>query len=95
VSPDQAGPGRVSFSFDGQPLTAARGMTVAGALLANGIVSWRQTPGRGRPRGLFCGTGSCFDCLVDAGGRPAVRACLVLLRDGDEVRTSRSPRAAR
>ncbi len=87
--------GPVSFSFDGRPLQASRGLTVGGALLANGIVSWRRTPAGGRPRGLFCATGTCFDCLVDVGGQPAVRACLVLVRDGDAVRTSTSPRTAR
>ena len=81
----------VRFSFDGAPLEAARGLTIAGALLANGIVSWRWT-GDGRPRGMFCGAGICFDCLVDVGERRAVRACLVRLRDGDEVRTSASGR---
>jgi D-hydroxyproline dehydrogenase subunit gamma len=85
------GPHRVRFSFDGRPLEAARGLTIAGALLANGIVSWRRT-GDGRPRGLFCGAGVCFDCLVDVGDRQAVRACLVRVRDGDEVRTSTAGR---
>ena len=94
MGPDGVGFGRVRFSFDGSPLEAARGMTVGGALLANGIVSWRRTPGAGRPRGIFCGTGGCFDCLVDVGDRRAVRACLVLVRDGDEVHTSTSRRAS-
>jgi hypothetical protein len=84
----------VRFSFDGTRLEASRGMTIGGALLANGIVSWRRTRGEGRPRGIFCGTGVCFDCLVDVGDRPAVRACLILVGDGDEVRTSTSWRAA-
>jgi len=64
-----------------------------GALLANGIVSWRRTPVTGRPRGIFCGTGVCFDCLVDVAERRAVRACLVLVGDGDEVRINVSRRA--
>jgi hypothetical protein len=84
----------VRFSFDGAPLEASRGMTIGGALLANGIVSWRRTRAADRPRGIFCGTGDCFDCLVDVGGRRAVRACLILVGDGDEVRTSVSPGAA-
>jgi hypothetical protein len=88
------GPDPVRFSFDGSPLEAPRGVTVGGALLANGIVSWRRTDAGGHPRGIFCGTGVCFDCLVDVGDRRAVRACLVPLRDGDEVRTSTSRRAA-
>jgi hypothetical protein len=48
----------------------------------------------GRPRGIFCGTGVCFDCLVDVAERRAVRACLVLVGDGDEVRINVSRRAS-
>ncbi len=43
MGPDRMGPHQVSFSFDGTPLEAARGMTIGAALLANGIVSWRRT----------------------------------------------------
>jgi D-hydroxyproline dehydrogenase subunit gamma len=88
------GSGRVRFSFDGTQLEAPRGMTIGGALLDNGIVSWHRTRADGRPRGIFCGTGVCFDCLVDIDDRRAVRACLVPVRDGDEVRTSTSRTAA-
>jgi len=85
-------PQRVRFSFDGTALEAPRGLTIGGALLANGIVSWHQTPAGDRPRGVFCGVGVCFDCLVDVDDRRAVRACLTAVRDGDEVRTSRPGR---
>jgi len=94
VEPGRPDPTRVGFSFDGTPLEAPRGMTIGGALLANGIVSWRRTLAGGRPQGMFCGTGTCFDCLVDVGDRLAVRACLILVRSGDAVGTSRSRRAA-
>lgn len=80
----------VRFSFDGRDLTAPAGSTIGAALLANGIRSWRVTRGRGRPRGLFCGIGACFDCLVDVNDARAVRACVVGLADGDVVRTSSS-----
>ena len=81
---------KVAFSFDGAPMTAEAGQTVGAALLAAGVRSWRRTRGDGRPRGLFCGIGACFDCLVDVNEDRAVRACLVLVREGDEVRTSTS-----
>ena len=80
----------VSFTFDGQPMTAEAGQTVGAALLAAGIRSWRVTRSGGRPRGLFCGIGVCFDCLVDVNEDRAVRACLVPVREGDQVRTSAS-----
>ena len=83
----------VRFSFDGTPIEAPRGMTIGGALLANGILSWPRTGVGGHPRGIFCGTGDCFDCLVDVGDRRAVRACLILVRDGDQVRSSLPRRA--
>jgi hypothetical protein len=57
-------------------------------------VSWRRTRADDRPRGIFCGVGVCFDCLMDVDERRAVRACLIPVRDGDEVRTSTSRRAA-
>ena len=84
----------VRFSFDGTPLEAPRGMTIGGALLANGIVSWRRTRTDDRPRGIFCGIGVCFDCLVDVNDQHAVRACLIQVRDGDKVGTSNSRGAA-
>jgi predicted molibdopterin-dependent oxidoreductase YjgC len=80
----------VSFTFDGTPMTAEVGQTVGAALLAAGVTSWRVTRSGGRPRGLFCGIGACFDCLVDLNDDRAVRACLVPVHEGDQVRTSAS-----
>jgi predicted molibdopterin-dependent oxidoreductase YjgC len=80
----------VSFTFDGTPMTAEVGQTVGAALLAAGVRSWRVTRSGGRPRGLFCGIGACFDCLVDLNDDRAVRACLVPVHEGDQVRTSAS-----
>jgi len=62
------------------------GETVAGALLASGQRIWRTTA-QGRPRGLFCGMGICFDCTVTVDGVSNVRACLTPVSDGLEVTT--------
>jgi hypothetical protein len=40
----------------------------------------------GRPRGIFCGIGVCFDCLVVVNGIPDVRACQRVVVDGDVIR---------
>lgn len=77
------------FTFDGRSLSAPPGSTIAAALLRAGIRSWRRTRGA-KPRGIFCGIGNCYDCLVDVGERRAVRACLTPLQEGDNVRTSDS-----
>jgi predicted molibdopterin-dependent oxidoreductase YjgC len=77
----------VEFSFDDRSMTAHPGQSVGAALLANGVRSWRTTRFGGRPRGLFCGIGVCFDCLVTVNGEPNVRACLAAVADGDVVST--------
>jgi len=79
----------VNVVVDGTPVPAEPGQTVAAALVAAGRTTWRETRGHGRPRGLFCGIGVCFDCLVVVNGVPDVRACQRLLADGDDVRTQR------
>ncbi|MGH3682763.1 MAG: (2Fe-2S)-binding protein [Natronosporangium sp.] len=72
--------------IDGEPVTARPGQTVAALLLARGRTAWRTTRGGDRPRGLFCGIGVCFDCLVVVNGVPDVRACQWVVGDGDEIR---------
>lgn len=77
----------MTFTFDGEPVPARAGQTVAAALLADGRRVLRHTRMAGRPRGLFCGIGACFDCLVVLNGRAGVRACLAEVGEGDDVRT--------
>ncbi|MFE2263859.1 (2Fe-2S)-binding protein [Streptomyces griseosporeus] len=74
-----------TFTFDGRTLTALPGQTLAAALWAAGIMSWRTTRGGGAPRGVFCGIGVCHDCLATVNGRPNQRACLVAVQPGDVV----------
>ncbi|MFD7458272.1 MULTISPECIES: (2Fe-2S)-binding protein [unclassified Streptomyces] len=78
-----------SLTFDGQEIQALPGQTVAAALWSAGITAWRTTRGSGSPRGVFCGIGVCFDCLVTVDGRPNQRACLVPAEPGADVRTQR------
>jgi predicted molibdopterin-dependent oxidoreductase YjgC len=74
-------------SFDGTPLPGRRGQTIAAVLTAAGIRFWRTTRHGGRPRGLFCGIGVCFDCLVTVNGTPNVRACVTTALPGDVIVT--------
>lgn len=76
-----------TVTLDGREITALPGQTVAAALWAAGVTSWRATRGARRPRGVFCGIGVCFDCLVTVNDRPNQRACLVPVRAGDTIRT--------
>jgi hypothetical protein len=80
--------GLLHFTFDGQELTAQEGQTIAAALLAAGRRAFRQTSRRGEPRGLFCGMGVCFDCLVCINGRPNLRACQAPVIEGMRVEST-------
>lgn len=76
-----------AFDFDGRSIPFVEGQSVGAALTAAGVRSWRTTRLERRPRGLFCGIGVCFDCLVVADGRPNQRACLLPARAGLTVTT--------
>ena len=80
----------VTITVDDEPLSAYMGETIAGALLAAGRKAWRRTP-HGQPRGMFCGIGLCFDCLVTVNGTPNVRACLTPVAAGMVVDTGGKP----
>lgn len=71
----------VTLVLDGRPVTAYEGETIAAVLIAEGHVATRRTPG-GSPRGVYCGMGVCFDCLVVVDGVPSTRACVTWVRDG-------------
>jgi NADH dehydrogenase/NADH:ubiquinone oxidoreductase subunit G len=73
------------ITFDGREIPFEPGQSVAAALIAAGIRSWRSTRHESAPRGLFCGIGACYDCLVTINGQPPQRACLVPARDGDVI----------
>jgi glycine/D-amino acid oxidase-like deaminating enzyme len=77
----------VSVKFDGQEIAAIEGETIAAALAASGITTFRKARS-GAPRGPFCGMGVCFDCLVTVDGRPSQRACLARVRAGMDVRST-------
>ena len=74
----------VTVTLDGQPVTAYLGETVAAVLFAEGLAQTRTTVS-GEPRGVFCGMGVCFDCLVVVDGEPNTRACVTWVRDGMKV----------
>jgi D-hydroxyproline dehydrogenase subunit gamma len=75
---------RVTVELDGTAVEAYEGETIAAVLLAQGEAATRRTV-RGEPRGIFCGMGVCFDCLVVVDGVPNTRACMTWVRDGLRV----------
>lgn len=76
----------LTILFEGMPLSARQGETVAAALLANGIDYTRTTPISGAIRGPYCMMGSCFECLVEINQIPNRQACVEVVSPGMEVR---------
>jgi predicted molibdopterin-dependent oxidoreductase YjgC len=76
-----------TFLFDGRTVPFRHGQSVGAALVSAGVLSWRTTRINGRPRGIFCGIGICFDCIVTVDETPNQRACVTPAREGMRVRT--------
>ena len=76
-----------TFTCDGKEVTAREGETVAAALIANGIRTFRHTAKHHEPRGSFCGIGQCTDCIMEIDGVRNVRACMTMAKPGMVVRS--------
>ncbi|WP_116134436.1 (2Fe-2S)-binding protein [Tropicimonas sp. IMCC34043] len=81
----------IGVILDGVPSRCAEGLPLT-SLLAARAPGWRASPRAGAPRGMFCGMGLCFECMVEVDGRPA-RACLETAREGMKIRTATGPGA--
>lgn len=79
----------IKIQVDGKPIVAYDGETVAAAMLAAGIQTFRLSRKNKEPRGLYCGMGVCYECLVTVDGVHALQACLTLVSDGIQVETCR------
>jgi D-hydroxyproline dehydrogenase subunit gamma len=78
---------RVGLVVDGEVVPAFEGESVAAALLAAGQRGLRATPRRGDRRGMYCGIGLCFECVMVVDGQSGVRACLTPVREGMRIDT--------
>ncbi len=74
-----------SITVNGQPIEAYPGESIATVLAIAGYRAFRATDASASPRGIFCGMGICFDCLVTVNGLPNQRACMTEARAGCEV----------
>lgn len=79
----------VEVVIDGRPRTAYLGESVAAAVMADDDELELRTTAGGEPRGLFCGMGVCFDCLVIVDGVPGTRACVTWVSAGMVVERQR------
>ena len=83
----------ITITVDGDPVRALEGQSVAGAMEAAGIRTWRRNPVDGSPRAPFCGMGVCYECERHVDGAAETRACMVEVERGLVVRTEGVGRA--
>ena len=79
--------GALTFSFEGRPVPALSGDTVASALAAHGRRIFSRSFKYHRPRGLLCCSGDCPNCIMEIDGKPNVRACREQVKQGMRVRS--------
>jgi sarcosine oxidase subunit alpha len=75
----------VTITFDGRPIEAYAGDTVASAAYGAGLRVFSRSFKYHRPRGLLCCSGRCPNCLVSVDGTPNVRACMTPVAEGLRV----------
>lgn len=78
---------KISLRVDGEDIAACEGESVASALLSAGITTLRLSHKQATPRGLYCGMGVCYECLVTIDGVHAQRACITPVEDGMVIET--------
>ncbi len=83
----------VKIFIDGRRVDAFEGESVAAVMMVDGEVAMRTTID-GEPRGVFCGMGVCFDCLVVVDDVPNTRACMTWVKEGMQIKSQRGLSAA-
>jgi predicted molibdopterin-dependent oxidoreductase YjgC len=78
----------VTIFIDDQEVSAFEGESVAAVMMVDGHVAMRTTI-EGEQRGVFCGMGVCFDCLVVVDDIPNTRACMTWVREGMRVKSQK------
>jgi predicted molibdopterin-dependent oxidoreductase YjgC len=76
------------IEVDGQKVIAHEGETLATVLMAAGINAFAVHASPYAPSRLFCGMGTCQQCLVTIDGLPNCQACRVFAHPGMKVVTT-------
>ena len=75
---------KIVFFVNGRSTTAHMGETIHAALIAAGYRQFRKSKTY-KQRGVFCGMGVCYECLVTVNNGSSQRACVKVVEEGMEV----------
>jgi sarcosine oxidase subunit alpha len=72
--------------FEGNRVPVESGDTIASALYRAGVRIFSRSMKFHRPRGLYCLTGDCPNCLITVDAEPGVRACVTPALSGQVIK---------
>ena len=81
---------KIEIYFDKKKIIAYEKETIGGALYASGIKVLARSLKYHRPRGLFCMSGKCPNCLMRVNGTPMIRVCDQTCKEGDQIKGENS-----
>lgn len=79
------GRGTVTLTINGVDHEVPENVSVAYALLHCGVKNVRVVDRQETDSGVFCGMGSCFECVLTIDGVTSERSCIAVVRDGMRV----------
>jgi len=78
----------IEVIVDGRRVEAFEGELVSTVLQAENICIFGRKHTTGRPSGIYCGMGVCYECLVTIDGTPNIRACQTFAADQMVIETT-------
>ena len=72
----------VTIDFEGEQLEAEAGEPLACTVMQSGVMLFSRSVKYHRPRGPFCMTGGCSNCLMRVDGQPNIATCMTPARAG-------------
>ncbi len=78
----------VQVTVNGRKVQAYEGELVSTILQAEGISVFSRKHATGKPAGIYCGMGVCYECLVTIDGIPNTRACQTYAADQMVIETA-------
>jgi predicted molibdopterin-dependent oxidoreductase YjgC len=78
----------IEVTIDGRKVHAYEGELVSTVLQAEGISTFARKHTTGKPSGVYCGMGVCYECLVTINGVSNIRACQTFAADQMVIETT-------
>ncbi len=78
----------IEVVVNGRKVQAFEGELVSTVLQAEGIFVFGRKHNTGRPSGIYCSMGVCYECLVTVNGVANTRACQTFAADQMTIETA-------